>query len=75
MALESQLVLESDSPKAQMKRFKLAMPLNRGKDRSDEIAGGFTLPFRHPPPSTLFSLSLSQSQAGLLLNSRILFVC
>lgn len=53
MALESQLVLESDSPTAQMKQLKLTLALNRGIDRSDEIVGGFTLPLCHLPPPPL----------------------
>lgn len=41
-----------------MEQFKLTVALNRGIDRSDEMARGFTLPLLHPfsprPPSLFY---------------------
>lgn len=49
MALESQLVLESDRRNTLMEQFKPTVALNRGIDRSDEMAQGVVLPlFLHP---------------------------
>lgn len=48
-----------------MEQFKLTVALNRGIDRSDEMAWGFTLPLLHPfyshPPPPFFSITAQTS--------------
>ena len=49
-----------------MEQFKLTVALNRGMDRSDEMAGGFTLP---TSPSSLPFFSITAQTPSQLQNS------
>lgn len=53
-----------------MEQFKLTVALNRGIDRSDEMAWGFTLPLLHPfTPSSLPFFSITAQTSSQLQNS------
>lgn len=53
-----------------MEQFKLTVALNRGIDRSDEMARGFTLPLLHPfCPSSLPFFSITAQTSSQLQNS------